>query len=88
MNEAYCIHCGKKNLPEARFCLYCGKSIPRENKSEPAQTPETKNLECPYCGQMIQPQEDVTQLICLQCAAAFEIKRDGGSARLEILRFS
>jgi DNA-directed RNA polymerase subunit RPC12/RpoP len=88
MAEIFCIHCGGKNLPEARFCQACGKPIIRAGEAEaPVVEQSSAPLECPYCEQKIDPAADVTQLICIQCAAALEVKRDGPQIKLEILRF-
>jgi len=83
--EIYCIHCGRKNLPEARFCQFCGKPIPQSTEQMVA-IGKNEKLECPYCGQQISPTPDVTQLVCIQCAAAFEVHREGDNLELVILR--
>lgn len=88
MAEIFCIHCGGKNLPEARFCQACGKPIVQANEPDsPAAQQNLEALECPYCGQQIIPAAGVTQLVCIQCAAAFEVKHEGSLTKLEILRF-
>ncbi len=84
--EIYCIHCGRKNLAEAHFCQFCGKLIPGSSE-EPEAPKANDNLECAYCGQIITVEKEVTQLLCIQCAAAYEVKWTGGIPSLEILRF-
>jgi protein-arginine kinase activator protein McsA len=86
--ERFCIHCGNKNQAEARFCQYCGQPIPQGREEDIlAAQGEAGSVECPYCGQQITPTANVTQLVCLQCAAAFSVVRANGRVGLEILRF-
>lgn len=37
----FCQHCGKEVPDDARFCLTCGKAIPRPDPQTPAKTPAT-----------------------------------------------
>ncbi len=84
--EVFCIHCGRKNLAEARFCQFCGEPIPQIDEG-PVETKSNEVLECPYCGQQMSVEKNISQLLCIQCAAAFEVKRVNGKPELNILRF-
>ena len=84
----FCIQCGKKNLAEARFCQYCGTPIPPgTEKNALTLNQEREELECPYCEQQMSVGADVTQLLCIQCAAAFEVQRESGETILAVLIF-
>ncbi len=88
--EIFCIHCGKKNPAESYYCMYCGGLMARIETSAPVQplpSSEAAELTCPYCDQVFHLAEGVTQLICVQCAASFEVKTVNGEKQLEILRF-
>ena len=37
----YCGNCGKKMIPGAAFCPYCGAAVPKEEK-QPAASPGKK----------------------------------------------
>lgn len=88
--EVFCIHCGSRNPAEAAYCMSCGGLLPRMETDTPAQPTQVSNdgeLKCPYCDQVFHLAEGVTQLICIQCAASYEVKVVNGVKQLEILRF-
>ncbi len=88
--EVFCIHCGVKNPAEAAYCMSCGGLLPRMEAAaiaQPAQAFDDGALKCPYCDQVFHLAEGVTQLVCIQCAASFEVKMINGVKQLEILRF-
>lgn len=88
--EVFCICCGSKNPAEAVYCMSCGGLLPRLEtgaSSQPTQVSTDGDLKCPYCDQVFHLADGVTQLICIQCAASFEVKVVNGVKQLEILRF-
>ncbi len=47
-----CIHCGRTNLPQARFCISCGKPLPKTDK-----------IECPNCKKL----NNNYNMFCIHC---------------------
>lgn len=83
----YCGHCGQKNIKNARYCSKCGQRIEVPNLKEykgQAGMKGSDYLECPYCENMMRVPLDVTQLICIECAAALRVEEHDGQRFLDI----
>lgn len=51
VENSNCIFCGQKNLPNSKFCNYCGQSIPISNKCRTCNHLNTNDaLFCNQCG--------------------------------------
>ena len=68
-----CPACGREVSGDSRFCLYCGKELPKEKKIKPAET----ELTCPVCGKKA---EQGTQF-CLHCGAPLQKTSPSHSVR-------
>ena len=96
-NSRFCLQCGQAIVrldAPAAADLVMEEALPEQPESEikPARkktagSKTAHELECPYCSSKMQVPSSVDQLICLECAAAFEVVRMEDAARLEILSF-
>jgi len=96
-NSRFCLQCGQAIVrleTPAAADVATKEALPEQPESEikPARKKTTGSktaleLECPYCSSKMQVPSSVDQLICLECAAAFEVVRTDDAARLEILTF-